>query len=486
MRIKVLSTDLRIVNMRLRMPFRFGITTLTELPHMFVRVLLQVDGRETWGIAADGLPNKWFTKDPDSRYRDDIDDMLKVIGSACDIAVASGGHASVFDLWERVYQAQLAWGGGWGYPALLAGFGTSLIERAVIDAFCRDQAAPFSTVLRDDRLGVRLGRIHPELENARARDLLPAEPLREITVRHTVGLTDPLTDAEISEPDRITDGLPQSLEACIRAYRLTHFKIKLWGDVAKDADRVRQVADVITRNAGAYFAFTLDGNENFKAVEPFRAFWESLTSQPALAEFLKGLLFVEQPLHRSVALEEEAMREFAAWTQRPPTIIDESDGTLAAARQALAFGYVGVSHKNCKGVFKGIANACLIEHRKRSDRSRPYVISAEDLTNVGPVALQQDLCVLANLGITHAERNGQHYFKGLTMFPADVQDAVLAAHPDLFRRNEAGFVAMKIEGGRLQIGSVIGEALGATTKFDATRFVRAADWTYESLADGPR
>ncbi|MDB5289393.1 MAG: hypothetical protein JWL69_634 [Phycisphaerales bacterium] len=483
MRLKVLSTNLHIVNMRLRMPFRFGITTLTELPHLFLSVQLEVDGRRTWGVAADGLPNKWFTKDPNTRYRDDIDDMLKVIRSACDIGVAAGPHASVFELWERIYQAQIAWAGGWGYPPLLAGFGASLVERAMIDAFCRDQGVPFSTALRDDRLGLRLGRIHPELDAARPRDLLPPEPLRQITVRHTVGLTDPLTDAEILDADRVNDGLPQSLESCIRGYGLTHFKIKLWGDMAKDAQRVRTVADVITRNSGAHFAFTLDGNENFKAVEPFRAFWAALTSEPALEGFLKKLIFVEQPLHRSVALEESAMREFAAWQQRPPTIIDESDGTLTTARQALSFGYAGTSHKNCKGVFKGIANACLIEHRRRADRSRPYVISAEDLTNVGPVALQQDLCVLANLGIPHAERNGQHYFKGLTMFPVEVQDAVLAAHPDLFRRHDAGFVTTKIDRGTLQIASVTDHAFGAAAKFDPSRFMSADQWTYESLSD---
>jgi Enolase C-terminal domain-like len=484
MRLKVLATDLHIVNMRLRMPFRFGITTLTELPHLFLSVHLEVDGRRTWGVAADGLPNKWFTKDPNTRYRDDIDDMLKVIRSACDIGVAAGPHASVFELWERIYQPQIAWAGGWGYPPLLAGFGASLVERAMIDAFCRDQGVPFSTALRDDRLGLRLGRIHPELKSARPRDLLPPEPLRQITVRHTVGLTDPLTDAEISDADRVNDGLPQSLESCIRAYGLTHFKIKLWGDMAKDAQRVRTVADVITRNAGAHFAFTLDGNENFKAVEPFRAFWAALTSEPALEGFLKKLIFVEQPLHRSVALEESAMREFAAWQQRPPTIIDESDGTLTTARQALSFGYAGTSHKNCKGVFKGIANACLIEHRRRADRSRPYVISAEDLTNVGPVALQQDLCVLANLGIPHAERNGQHYFKGLTMFPVEIQDAVLAAHPDLFRRHDAGFVTTKVDRGTLQIASVIDHTFGVAAKFDPSQFMRADQWTYESLSDG--
>ena len=166
MKIKLLGTDLRLQNMRLRMPFRFGIVTLTECPYLFFRALLEVDGRQTWGIAADALPNKWFTKDPASAYKDDIAEMLKVISMAGEIAVAGGAHESVADLWERTYQAQQAWAGGWGIPPLLAGFGASLAERATIDAFCRDQGVSFSRVLRENRLGIRLGRIHPELAGA--------------------------------------------------------------------------------------------------------------------------------------------------------------------------------------------------------------------------------------------------------------------------------------------------------------------------------
>ncbi len=170
MKLRLLSTALHIQNMRLRMPFRFGIVTLTECPHLFVRALLEIDGRRTWGIAADVLPNKWFTKDPASAYRDDIADMLKIVGMACDIAAAAGNHSSFFELWERTYQAQHAWAGGWGYPPLLAGFGSSLVERAAIDAFCRDAEVPFSRILRENRLGIRLGRIHPELSGAEPAD----------------------------------------------------------------------------------------------------------------------------------------------------------------------------------------------------------------------------------------------------------------------------------------------------------------------------
>src|SRR5262249_58169107 len=58
--------------------------------------------------------------------------------------------------------------------------------------------------------------------------------------------------------------------------------------------------------------------------------------------------------------------------------------------RALARGYQGTSHKNCKGVFKGIANACLVESLRREPGGEKLVMSGEDLANIGPVALLQD------------------------------------------------------------------------------------------------
>ena len=44
MKLRVVGTDLHVLNMRTRMPFRYGITTLTAVPHLFVRVELEIDG----------------------------------------------------------------------------------------------------------------------------------------------------------------------------------------------------------------------------------------------------------------------------------------------------------------------------------------------------------------------------------------------------------------------------------------------------------
>jgi hypothetical protein len=218
--------------------------------------------------------------------------------------------------------------------------------------------------------------------------------------------------------------------------------------------------------AGSDYHYTFDANENFQSVEMFREFWSRLSAEPPLAKFLKRLLFIEQPLHRDVALSAEVAQAFEAWHDRPPMIIDESDGQVDSARRALEVGYNGTSHKNCKGVIKAIANACLIASRKKANPTGRYHISGEDLANVGPVALLQDLAVVSALGIADVERNGHHYFRGLDAFPPGVQSAVQQSHPDLFEMTPTAFATTRIASGMMQVGSLVEAPFGTSFDFD--------------------
>ncbi len=478
MKIAVREAELFIRNLTLRVPFRYGITTMTRVPHLVVRSVVEIDGKAQFGFAADNLPPKWFTKNPDTGYRDELQEMLAVTKSAAAIAHGLAAADSVFDWWREVYEAQHSQAAARGQPPLLSGFGVSLIERTVIDAFCRAHGLTFANAVRNNALGVRLHEMHPELGSAGPGDLLPAQAGRSIMVRHTVGMADALDAGDPAEG--VDDGLPHTLEEFIRDQGLTHFKIKLGGDIEQDRVRLRRIAEVTHRNS-PHCAFTLDGNENFRAVEPFRVLWDGLRSDPQIAQFLTGLIFVEQPFHRDVALSEAAMADLRAWRDRPPMIIDESDAGIDSLRAALSGGYAGTSHKNCKGIFKGLANACLIEHRRRAQPAQAWHISAEDLTNLGPIALTQDLAVVATLGIRHAERNGHHYFAGLSQFPGSIQRDVLEHHGDLFARHVAGFPVVCIEGGAVSIGSVVDAPFGVGFEPDLGEFIPESDWNYDSL-----
>lgn len=477
MRLRVKSVDFNILNMHNRLPFRYGIVTLTALPHLFVRLELEDGGmRRAVGMSADHLPPKWFTKDPNTHFRDDLVDMVDVIRSASHLAMGLEAAASPFDLWDRLYAAQKEWASSKPYPPLLWNFGVSLIERAVIDAFCRMEQIPFSRALRQDRLGITQAFLQ-----GLGTQLLPREPLRRVIARHTVGMTDPIEESDIPPDQKLSDGLPQSLDQCIRAYGLKHFKIKLSGNVEGDARRLRKLAGVISRLAPEDFAFSLDANENFKELGPFRALWEGLSSEPSLKEFLSRLIFIEQPLHRDVALSPGVKAAMHDWPGRPPMIIDESDAELQSLPQALDCGYSGTSHKNCKGIFKSIRNACILENQRRQHPEARFIFSGEDLSNIGPVALLQDLAVAANLGIWSIERNAQHYFRGVAMLPRELQQALLDRHGDLYHTNASGLVTMNIRDGALDIGTLVDSAMGVGFDFDSRQFTPLDQWRFDSL-----
>jgi hypothetical protein len=355
-----------------------------------------------------------------------------------------------FEFWHELNRQQDQWAQSQRIAPLLAHLGVSLCERTVLDGLCRGLGLPAHRLIHDNQLGLRLGEIHPELDRAEPRDLLPPSPMPRVQVRHTVGLTDPLTRAEIAPADRVEDGLPQDLDASVRAYGLHYFKIKLSGQFGHDRDRLQAVTRVLDAAVQGPWFVTVDGNENFSTMREFQEFWEQLS--PALGVFAARVLALEQPVKRDRALDPETGETLRAWIAHPPLIIDESDGAVGDVARALTLGYAGASHKNCKGIVKGLATACLLANRRR--QRLPALLTGEDLCNLGPVALLQDLAMMSLLGIEHVERNGHHYYRGLSMWPGDWQDTVVANHPDLYHRLPHGFAAIRIEQGQIELGSV--------------------------------
>ena len=290
--------------------------------------------------------------------------------------------------------------------------------------------------------------------------------MNQIIARHTVGLGDPLLGSEITKKDRCQDGLPQALDEVIDEYNITHFKIKICGEIETDLPRLESIATLL-KSKIKDFKFTLDGNEQFSSISEFQVHWEKLKENALLNSFLNedNLLFVEQPLHRDFALNDDVSRDIHQWDLCPSMIIDESDGEISSLQRALDLGYRGTSHKNCKGVFKGIANACKIQFNRQT-KDGEWIISGEDLANVGPVALLNDLSVMSSLGINHVERNGHHYFAGLSVYPKDLQEKICLAHPDLYSFGQLDFPSLIINNGLISLDSLTRSAFGCGLELD--------------------
>src|SRR4051812_37834879 len=107
--VRVRDVSYHVVKLRTRMPFRYGIAELRETPHLFVRAEVEVGGKVVVGLAADNLPPKWFTKDPNTSYEEDLGDMWAVIRAAGRHGVEVGERPTVEALWRAMYARQGVW-----------------------------------------------------------------------------------------------------------------------------------------------------------------------------------------------------------------------------------------------------------------------------------------------------------------------------------------------------------------------------------------
>ena len=420
-RLRVASLELFERDVRLRMPFRFGVVTLTEAPQAFVRCRVATeDGREAEGAAAELLAPKWFDKDPALTNEDNVEQLRASLRSARAKYLAHGAATA----WEHSSPA----------VGLVENYGPALIDRAILDALCRALGASFYEAIRRNLVGAGdfEGLSLPKVFSGLA-------PGTRIAARHTVGLVDPITAAD--QWERVGDGLPETLEEVVRRYGQRYFKLKVGGDASADVARLSRIAAVLDCIPGPYHV-SLDGNEQYEDIREVADLWARLKAEPRLRRLAQSVLFIEQPVKRQRALE----RRVEGIDK--PVIIDESDDSLDAFPRARALGYKGVSSKTCKGLYKSLVNRA-----RCAAWGQEYFMSGEDLTIQPGLALQQDLALVSLLGLSHVERNGHHYVNGMARLPQAEQDAFFAAHGDLYERSH-GAVRVRIHDGDLAIDSL--------------------------------
>jgi hypothetical protein len=449
----------------LRMPFRFGVVTLTAAPQAFVRALIRLaDGTQATGMAAELMAPKWFDKNPQLSNEDNFEQLRSALRIARGL-YTDGGVDTAFGHFARHYQAQIGRGAQHGLNSLVANYGPALIDRAVLDALCRALSQPFHEVIRANRAGIQVTPLTPDLAGFDLDAFLVGlRPSEHIAARHTVGLVDPITAADQSE--RVADGLPETLEEVVSTYGHRWFKLKVAGHIDADVARLVRIAAVLDRIDGGYCS-TLDGNEQYDSIDGVLQLWQRMRAEPALQRLCDSVIFIEQPIKRAAALAQDV----SALSSQKPVILDESDDSLDAFVRGRERGYLGVSSKTCKGLYKSILNRARCAKWNAEAGTERYLMSAEDLTIQAGLALQQDLALVSLLGITHVERNGHHYVNGMAALGQGEQQAFLDAHPDLYERSHDA-VRLRIVGGELAVGSLHrgpGFASGAAPDWQAMR-----------------
>ena len=400
-------------DLKLRMPFRFGVVTLTEAPQAFARVSISVRGKAAQGAAAEVLAPKWFDKNPALTNEDNFEQLRNSMRQARAAYLAGGENT--------------AYGHSRPTVGLVENFGPALLDRAVLDALCRAQEISFYEAIRRNVVGLDLP--SQFLENLK--------PASQIAARHTVGMVDPITALDNKTP--VNDGLPETLEEVIARYGHRWFKLKVGGDIRADVERLSAIAVVLDRIPEPYHV-SLDGNEQYAEAGAV----VDLLSRIENKRLASSIVFIEQPIKRQNALAADISR----LAKLKPVIIDESDDSLDAFPRAKALGYRGVSSKTCKGLYKSLINAA-----RCKAWGDGYFMTGEDLTIQAGIALQQDLALVSLLGLTHVERNGHHYVNGMAGLPEHEQDRFLNEHQDLYERSH-GAVRVRIKGGMIQMKSL--------------------------------
>lgn len=433
----------------MRLPFRFGVITVTEAKQAVIRATIRLkDGSTATGVAAESLAAKWFDKNPALSDERNVDDLRR----ALDLAIGlyrDQGWSSAFGLYAGTYREQLSRGAAMGLNPLVASYGPALLDRAILDAVGKATGASFPDMIRTNVPGIEITGLTPDLSGFDLPAFLAAlKPSDTIDVRHTVGMVDPITDADQPAGQRVNDGLPETLEEVCRHYRGRYYKLKVGGNVEADLERLTRIAGVLDREIGDYKA-TLDGNEQYEDVEGIGELWSRMAETPALQRLVSSILFIEQPIKRQVALS----RPVEPLARHRALIIDESGGELDSFPAALELGYAGISSKDCKGFYKSILNAARVAMLNAKAGSQRYFLSAEDLTTWAGVAVQQDLALVSLLGITHVERNGHHFIDGMTFAPEAEQHSFVAGHPDLYAKDK-GPARLRIREGKLTLRSL--------------------------------
>jgi hypothetical protein len=456
---------------RLRMPFRFGVITVTHGRQAVIRARIRLeDGTEAWGVAAETLAAKWFDKDPalsDAQNEQQLRRALEI----AEEATLSAGANTAFGHFAGTYVAVTTAAGAEKLNPLVASYGRALIDRAMLDAALKARGVSFWDGMRANIGGMMPHAVAPDLAGFDFTAMLAGQqPLRRLHARHTVGLVDPITAADQSE--RVNDGLPETLEEVVSTYRHRYWKLKVGGNVQADVERLSRIAGVLDRLQGGYHA-SLDGNEQYEDAEGALALWRAMEAEPRLRRLCGSILYIEQPVKRARALE----TGMAALAAARPVIIDESDGPLDAFVTGRGLGYAGVSSKACKGVWRSLINLARCRAWNAEEGGERYVMSAEDLTTLAGVCVQQDLALVALLGLPHVERNGHHFVDGFAGRPKDEAVRFMEAHPDLYADTARG-PRLRIQEGMLEIGSLAVPGLGATLEPDVTAMepMPAAAW----------
>src|SRR5262245_53854669 len=148
-------------DVKLRLPFRFGVITVTEATQAVIRATVALeDGRQSVGVAAESLAAKWFDKNPAFSDAQNLAQLRQSLALAI-LNYCDKGWSTPFALYDGCYSEQLARGAELGLVPLVACYGPALLDRAILDALGRLGGLSFAAMLKRNLPGIAASELTP-------------------------------------------------------------------------------------------------------------------------------------------------------------------------------------------------------------------------------------------------------------------------------------------------------------------------------------
>ncbi|GHB96268.1 hypothetical protein [Cerasicoccus arenae] len=354
--------------------------------------------------------------------------------------------SSVFGFWLKLRDAMMSWRKANDKTEASIAFGLALVERALVDAFCRGQQMSFTDCLRQNTLRIDLGKLCKPLAGKK-----PAELLQPIQPRLNIQLLI-AADTEFSV---FTDALAQGIR---------HFQFGLSGHPSVDIARLIAFSERLDRLEGVY-SVSLEGNAAFATTTDLRVLWDDMSAASELKKFCRRIGYIEQPFSVEESLGNAVVALFAEWPNRPPILIDEADNAPGACARSFEWGYAGAVFRADRGLIPSIVDACLLGARRDREPVGKWTVAAGPLTTGHPLALLPELAACAALGLTSVTAQPEIFQPNVVELPEAWKADILQAHSETF---DSEFRLLQNDG-VLSLGDEISESpFGCHCEIDAT------------------
>src|SRR5690606_27901355 len=82
----IIEVTAHVVPVATRIPFRYGIAEMTRAPHVLVQLRVETPAGRATGWASEHLPPKWFIKDANLPFADEVATLSGAILAALEAA----------------------------------------------------------------------------------------------------------------------------------------------------------------------------------------------------------------------------------------------------------------------------------------------------------------------------------------------------------------------------------------------------------------